>query len=69
MILLNHSPPKILSLVGVFFTIKSKSEGGHEFKASFVAKGYSQIYSKNYRETFSLTSNMASIIFLLQIAV
>ena len=60
-------PPKIeiLSEVGVFFTIKSKSNGGHEFNTCFVAKGYSQIYGKNYWET----TNMASIRLLLQIAV
>ena len=52
-----------------FFTIKSKSDGGHELKACFVAKGYTQIYGKDYRETFILTTNMASIRLLLQIAV
>ena len=33
------------------FTIKSKSDGSHEYKAFFVAKGYVKIYCKDYRET------------------
>ena len=36
---------------GWFFTIKSKINRGYELKACFIAKGYSQIYGKNYRET------------------
>ena len=51
-----------------FFTIKSKSNRSHEYKACFIAKGYSQIHGKDYRETFAPT-NMASIRLLLQIAV
>ena len=53
----------------LFFTIKSKSDGSHEYKACFIDKGYSQIYGKDYRETFAPTTNMASIRLLLQIAV
>ena len=34
-----------------------------------MTKGYSQIYGKDYRETFAPTTNMASIRLLLQIAV
>ena len=30
------------------FTIKSKSNGSHECKNYFVAKGYSQIYGNDY---------------------
>ena len=59
----------MLSVVGVFFTIKSKSDSGHEFKACFVTKGYSQIYGKDYWETFTPTTNMASIKLQLQIPV
>ena len=51
------------------FTIKSKSDGRHEYKAHFVAKGYSQIYGKDYRETLIPMTKMASIRLLLQIAV
>ena len=52
-----------------FFTVKSKRDGNHEHKARFIAKGYSQIYGKDYRETFAPTTNMDSIRLLLQIAV
>ena len=34
-----------------------------------MVKGYSQIYGKDYRETFAPMTNMASIRLLLQIAV
>ena len=49
--------------------MKSKSNGSHEYKVRFIAKGYSQIYGKDYKETFTLTTIMASIRLLLQIAV
>ena len=49
------------------FTIKSKSDGSHEYKARFIAKGYSN--GKDYRETVVLMTNMASIRLLLQITV
>ena len=52
-----------------FFTTKSKSDGSHEYKVHFVANGYSQIYGKDYRETFAPMTNMASIRLLLQIVV
>ena len=52
-----------------FFMIKSKSDRSHEYKACFVAKGYSQIYGKDCRETFTPMTNIASIRLLLQIAV
>ena len=51
------------------FYYKSKSNGSPEYKAHFVAKGYLQIFGKDYRETFVPTTNMASIRLLLQIAV
>ena len=51
------------------FTMKSKSNGSHEYKVRFMAKGFSQIYSKDYKETFAITTIMASIRLLLQIAV
>ena len=66
-------PPKIkISLVvGVFllFTIKSKSNWVHEYRAHFVAKGYLQIYGKDSRETFAPITNMASIRLVQQITV
>ena len=49
--------------------MKSKSNGSHEYKACFRAKDYSQIYSKDYKETFALTTIMASLRLLLQTAV
>ena len=51
-----------------FFTIESKNDENHEYKAHFIAKGYSQIYGKDYKLSPS-TANMASIKLLLQIAV
>ena len=53
----------------LFFTIKSKSGGSHEYKAWFVARGYSQMHAKYYWETFAPITNMALIRLLLQIAV
>ena len=53
----------------MIFSIKSKSDGSYEYKARIVTKGYSQTYGKDYRETFALTTNMASIRLLLQIAI
>ena len=63
--------PKNKNIIGskTFFTIKRRSDWDHECKACFVAKGDSQIYGKDYRETFAPTTNMASIRLLLQIAV
>ena len=58
----------IVSSKRLFYN-KSKSDGSHEYKACFIAKGYSQIYGKDFRETFILTKNMASTRLLLQIAV
>ena len=52
-----------------FFTIKSKSDGNYEYIARFIAKGYTQIYGKDYKETFASTTNMVSMRLLLQIAV
>ena len=49
--------------------MKSKSNGSHEYKVCFIAKGYSHIYGKDYKETFILTTIIASIRLLLQIAV
>ena len=52
-----------------FFTIKSKSDESHDYEARFVVKYYSQIYGKDYRETFAPMTNMDFIRLLLQIAV
>ena len=49
--------------------MKSTSNGSHEYKVCFIAKGYLQIYGKDYKETFALTIIIASIRLLLQIAV
>ena len=38
------------------YTLKYKQDGSYEYKARFVAKGYSQIYGKDYRETFAPTT-------------
>ena len=41
--------PRTENIVGSWwiFAIKSKSDGIHEYRARFVAKGYSQIYGKD----------------------
>ena len=63
--------PKDKNIVGNswLYTIKCKRDGSYEYKAQFMAQGYSQIYSEDNRETFAPTTNMASIRWLLQIAV
>ena len=46
--------PKDKNIVGSkwVYTLKYKQDRSYEYKARFVAKGYSQIYGENYRETF-----------------
>ena len=63
--------PRNKNIVGSrwIFTMKSKSNRSHEYKVCFIAKGYSQIYGKDYKENFALKTNMASIRLLLQTAV
>ena len=39
------------------YTIKSRHVGSYAYKARSVAKSYSQIYGKDYREIFALTTN------------
>ena len=71
-ILLNRrNPPKDKNIVVSrwVYTLKYKQDGSYEYKARFVAKSYSQIYGKDYKETFAPTTNMASIRLLLQAAV
>ena len=45
-----QTAPKNKNIIGSrwFFTIKSKSDGSHEYKARFVTKGYSQMYGSDY---------------------
>ena len=64
--------PKNKNIIGsifFLFTIKGKSDRSHVYKAHLIAKGHSQICGKDYRETFILTTSMASKRLLLQIAV
>ena len=62
--------PKDENIVGSrwVYTLKYKQDRIYEYKARFVAKGYLKIHGKDYRETFTQTTNMASIR-LLQVAV
>jgi len=48
------------------YSIKSDIEGMDKYKASFVAKGYSQRMGIDYGETFSPTANLTSVRVLLQ---
>ncbi|GKA07039.1 retrotransposon protein, putative, ty1-copia subclass [Tanacetum coccineum] len=50
------------------FKKKTNMDGNvHTFKARLVAKGYTQTYSVDYRETFSLVANIRAIRILLAI--
>ncbi|KAK3784422.1 hypothetical protein RRG08_039423 [Elysia crispata] len=51
------------------YNIKLGPNNEEQYKARFVAKGYSQIPDIDYQETFSPTARMASIRTLMQIAV
>ena len=35
------------------YTLKYKDDGSYEYKVQFVAKGYLQIYGKDYQKTFA----------------
>ena len=50
------------------FTLKYKQDESYEYKTQFVAKSFSQIYGKDYREIFALTTSIGSIRLLLQVA-
>ena len=50
------------------YTIKDDPNNEEIFKAHYVAKGYSQIYGKDYHETFALTAKMISLRILMQIS-
>lgn len=51
------------------YTIKSGPDNQNQYKARFVAKGYSQIPNIDFGETFSPTARMTSIRTLMQLAV
>lgn len=51
------------------FTIKLGKNGEEQYKACFVAKGYSQLPDIDYHETFSPTARITSIRMLMQLAV
>ena len=50
------------------YTIKDGPNNEEIFKAHYVAKGYSQIYGKDYHETFAPTAKMTSLRILMQIS-
>lgn len=50
------------------YTIKGDIDGHDQYKARFVAKGYSQRAGIDYGETFSPTANLTSIRVVMQIA-
>ena len=51
------------------YTVKTGPKKAETFKASYVAKGYSQVPGIDYHETFSSTARTSSILVLLQHAV
>jgi len=63
--------PKDKNVIGGrwVFAVKSGPNGEEQFKARYVAKGYSQIQNIDYHETFSPTANITSIRMLMQVAV
>ena len=50
------------------YAVKMGPEGDEQYKARFVAKGYSQVPNIDYHETFSPTARITSIRMLMQIA-
>ena len=51
------------------FAMKNNEHGETIYKARYVAKGFSQIPSLNYSETFSPTARFTSIRTLCQVAI
>ena len=49
------------------FTVEENSDGSESYKASYVAKGFSQVESLDYKKTFAPTANITSIHSLMQI--
>ena len=50
------------------YSVKEGQNNEEIFKARYVAKGYSQIYGKDYFETFAPTAKMTSLRILMQVA-
>ena len=63
--------PKGKNVIGSrwVYAIKTDKNGDDNYKARFVAKGYSQVEGVDYQETFSPTARMTSIRVLSQIAI
>lgn len=51
------------------YTVKNSPGSGENFKARYVAKGYSQVQGIDFQETFSPTAKLTSIRMLMQLAV
>ena len=49
-------------------TLKENADGSQSHKARFVAKGYSQVESVDFSETFAPTASLTSVHVLMQIA-
>ena len=51
------------------YAVKVDPDGEENYKACFVAKGYSQVPGIDYHETFSPTGRTSSVCMLMQLAV
>lgn len=50
------------------YAIKTNVDHSETYKARYVAKGYNQVMGIDYKETFSPTANLTSVMILIQMA-
>ena len=64
-------PTNLTKLIGCRYVFKTKMKNGKidKYKARLVAKGYSQVYERDYNETFAPVARMNSIRIFLKMSV